>query len=155
MTTPYNPPVLMRTGPGKVLTVDPEDFTSAGRGIPVWKPIGEASDSLNSVMWIEKIDGLRIPVARYQESAMLYPVGPAEFTDAENQNSARLEIIREAYRSAMQVADYPVAQELRERLEREADEMNRMKQREVQIKQESSIYMYPRKPYTFLNDDAW
>jgi hypothetical protein len=42
---PYNPPVQKQIG-------------------PVWKPIGEAAASTD-VLFIERIDGYRIPVTRY------------------------------------------------------------------------------------------
>ena len=64
---------------------------------PVWKPIGEASSSMDQVLYIERIDGYRIPVSRYAMMPMM-PVDQAmqraSLDDMENQNRIQREIIR-------------------------------------------------------------
>ena len=59
MTQAYNPPKIETTG----VQEQPR---------PVWKRIGEASNDL--VMWIEQIDGVRIPVTRYMGMSDLRPL---------------------------------------------------------------------------------
>jgi hypothetical protein len=66
MTRPYNPPVQQRIGVGRIIEVDSLEELQIIRQAPVWKPIGEASDSLNELgMWIERIDGFRVAVQRH------------------------------------------------------------------------------------------
>jgi hypothetical protein len=124
---------------GKVLTVDtPQAFVPLDQPRPVWKRIGEASNDL--VLSIERIDGYRIPVSRHCGMSDVMPrLGRAELDDIENQNRVQRDILREAYRAAMEVADTKAAYELRERyLQAEYE----LKREEVRIKQEASR-IYP------------
>ena len=107
---------------------------------PIWKPIGEASDSFDSMgLYIEKIDGIRVPVMR--AAANRY-TGEQALLDQENINRVQRDILREAYRNSMERADTRTAAELRDSMERAEDELRR---NEAKVRQEASR-LYPMEP---------
>jgi hypothetical protein len=114
MMRPYNPPTIADQR-------------------PQWKRIGEASNDI--VLTIERIDGHKIPVSRHHDTAYVMPfigrVGRADLNDLEK----RRDVLRESYRAALEVANYPQANELRELYLKAEDEMKR---EEVRIQQKFS-----------------
>jgi hypothetical protein len=128
MTKPYNPPTITNQR-------------------AQWKRIGEAADSV--ILYIERIDGFRITVTRHMKMSDLRPLPQTTVSDYENQARIQWNIIREAYRSAMEVADTKAAAELRERYLRAEDDLKR---NEVRIKQESErlYHFHPsRSPFSW------
>jgi hypothetical protein len=127
---PYNPPMAINNG-------------------PEWKRIGEASENL--VLSIERIDGYRIPVRRFSglfESDRITAQQNA-LDQAEIQNRVRRDIIREAFNNSLEVADYKAAKELRERLQRQEDEL-----RSEEIRREAERF-YPRVRVPCNPFDVW
>lgn len=69
---------------------------------PMWKPIGEASASLDANgLWIERMDGFRVAVRRHfgmPSNADMFNPQEQDLRDRENHNRIRLDIVREALR---------------------------------------------------------
>jgi hypothetical protein len=150
MTVPYNPPVQQRIGLGRILNAEPEELQIL-RAAPVWKPIGEASISMGANgLYIERIDGTRIPVTRHGAMPSIPPTPPdtTHFdVDATHQDQRiQRDLLLEAYRQSLEMADYKAASEFKQRYERAEDEMRR---RETQIKREAFRRVCPSSPFNF------
>ena len=81
---------------------------------PVWKTIGEASATLT--LFIEQIDGYRVPVRRFNPFFTDQYRSDARIEDQVNQNRVQRDVMREAFRQShtMDGRDAPA---LRERYE--------------------------------------
>ena len=89
---------------------------------PVWKPIGEASASFDANgLWIEQIDGFRVPVRRHfgmPTNADMFNPQEQDLRDRENHNRIRLDIVREALRMNEAQMNESGSRQLQERLAR-------------------------------------
>ena len=95
---------------------------------PMWKPIGEAASSLDANgLWIERIDGIRVPVRRH--------FGMEDLLDMKNRIQRNL--LREVYRmNDERMGDRAYSEELRmreRRLEDEANARRARSQRDVRV----------------------
>ena len=103
---------------------------------PVWKPIGEASDNMETCMYIERVDGVRIPVQRGGYMPMqrnilgrvqrrdILPVAlqPVLAHPRLHNKPSRVDTLREEFQQAVLKCDYARAADLRKQLARAEDD---------------------------------